>query len=81
MNTIAEEVKVIPNRIMEIASMSGFNIKQLSIVGRGNHTEGSEAEMQHAKSIFEGPKKQLIYEGKVPDEDIKDSHDLSRVPS
>ena len=81
MNTIAEEVKVVPNRTMEIASMSGFNMKQLSIVGRGYHTEGSEAEMQHAKSILEGPKKQLTYECKVPDEDTKDTHDLSRVPS
>jgi hypothetical protein len=29
---------------------------------------GSEAEMQHAKSMLEGPKKQLTYEHKVPDE-------------
>jgi hypothetical protein len=29
---------------------------------------GSEAEMQHAKSMLEGPKKQLTYEHQVPDE-------------
>ena len=29
---------------------------------------GSEAEIQHARSLLEGPKKQLTYEHQVPDE-------------
>jgi hypothetical protein len=43
-------------------------VRSLGMSGFLLMVHGSEAEMQHAKSMLEGPIKRLAYEQKLPDE-------------
>jgi hypothetical protein len=58
MNSVAEEVRVIPNRTMEIANL--YHKQSLALINLA--LTQNKLEIEHAKSMLEGPIKRLAYE-------------------